>query len=215
MDELDDELDEEFELLLELELLLEFELEFEFELLFEFDDEFELLFELEFEFELLFEFELPPSRLPLRLPLAVRILNCTCSKPSPWVTPSGKATDTFIFATPACAPKGKRATRVAGRMNLRIFMKVSDFEACSGPSICTNTTRGTGFYSGRNSETAQSAEKKSNPKPNRSPSLRQGPQLQPPSAPAQIYERWNKPALQAIKAGPRDRTTRLMPESAS
>lgn len=130
LDEFDDELDEllldEFEELFEFELdelfELEFDEEFEFELLEEFELEFddELLFE--FELLLLFEFELlsPPWR---HLRSDLRFLNCTSSTVSS-VKDKG-AVESFSGASPACAPNGKRANKVAGRISLKAFISIS------------------------------------------------------------------------------------------
>lgn len=120
LDELDDEF--ESELLDEFDELLELELEDEFDELLEleFDDEFEfeLLEELELLFEFEFEFELePPSRPRRSFRSDLRILNCTSSTVSPLAEIS--AEDGFWGASPACAPRGKRASRVAGRIRLK------------------------------------------------------------------------------------------------
>lgn len=117
-EEFESELLDEFDELLELELEDEFdellELEFDDEFEFELLDELELLLELEF--ELLFELE-SPSRPRRSLRSDLRFLNCTSSTVS--VLAEKGAVDGFRGAIPACAPKGKRASRVAGRIRLK------------------------------------------------------------------------------------------------
>lgn len=128
LDEFDEEFDEllpdEFEELFDEELLELFEFEFDDEFELELFEEFELLFEFEFEFELLFELELdPPSWAQRHLRSDLRVLNCTSVIASSDAATS--AVDSLSGANPACAPKGKSARRVAGRISLRDFIGLS------------------------------------------------------------------------------------------
>lgn len=128
LEELDELLLDEFEELFDDELLELFEFEFDEEFELELFEEFELEFddELLLELELLFEFELefdPPSWAQRHLRSVLRFLNCTLA-----IASSAAATgavDSLSGANPACAPKGKSARRVAGRMSLKDFIGVS------------------------------------------------------------------------------------------
>lgn len=115
--ELFDAFELELDELLELELLDELEELFELEL----PDELELEFEPLLELELLFEFD--PHSAPERLDRsALRTRNCTCSTVSPTVVCAEGVSGLRV----ACAPRGSKASNVAGRRAVNAFMKISD-----------------------------------------------------------------------------------------